>query len=126
MIAMLYQPDTELLFPIRLIPTLRNLRGPEWANLIDYLAQHDETHPDILALALVMIRVNNCLACHADSYRALRGCTICTHQILIRYRGTDEQLIAMWEEARQEIRVWLTEHPTVLKKHPPTALVAQT
>ena len=36
-------PKAELLFPPRLIPVLKNLRGPEWAALVDRVMQLPET-----------------------------------------------------------------------------------
>lgn len=101
---MLHQPDTDLLFPPRVIASLRNLRGPEWQQLIDHLGQFtDETHPDILAFSLMMIRHNSCLTCQPHSYRAMRGCTTCAHQLVLRFKGTDLELVKRWEEARDEI-----------------------
>jgi hypothetical protein len=47
------------------------------------------------------------LTCHADSYRAMRGCTMCARQTVSRFKGTDEDLIAQWEAARVEIVRWI-------------------
>ena len=35
----MYQSDTEMLFPSRVIPTLKNLRGAAWRNLVEKVAQ---------------------------------------------------------------------------------------
>lgn len=108
---MLHQSDTDVLFPPRLIPSLRNLRGPEWCELIDKLSQHsDEKHPDILAFSLMMVRHNSCLSCHPHSFRAMRGCTTCAQQMIHRYKGSDRELVKRWEDARQEILNWLEEN----------------
>jgi hypothetical protein len=105
---MLYQPDTDVLFPARIIPTLRHLRGPQWANLIDYLCQlEDETHLDILAFSYMMIQITSCITCHADSFRALRGCTNCAQQTISRYKGSDSDLIELWQKTRLEVQNWL-------------------
>lgn len=124
---MMYQPDTEILFPTRIIPAMRHMRGAEWRQLIDYLCRHeDESHPDILAFSLVMIRLASCISCHADSYRALRGCTACSLQVVNRYKGTDRQLIAMWQEARLEVNEWLAKNPSYQHRHqPPPAVAAE-
>ncbi len=107
---MLHQSDTDVLFPPRVIPTLRNLRGPEWRRLIDHLSRlTDESHPDILAFSLMMIRQNSCLTCHAHSFRAMRGCTFCTHQMTRRFKGSDSELVEQWETARHEIGRWLPD-----------------
>ena len=34
----MYQSDTEMLFPTRVIPSLKNLRGPAWKSLVEQAA----------------------------------------------------------------------------------------
>ncbi len=104
---MLYQSDAEVLFPARVIPLLRDLRGTEWCDLIDRVVLAGESHPDTLAFALMMIRMDGCMTCHADSYRAMRGCSICARQAVARFKGTDRELLALWNSARTEIDLWL-------------------
>ena len=53
---------------------------------------------------LLMIRINGCMACETDSYRAMRGCTACAHQTLRRYKGDDDELIGIYEQALADIR----------------------
>lgn len=100
---MLYQSDAEMLFPARVIPSLRALRGEDWCHFIDRVASLPEQTPDVLAFLLMMIRLNSCMTCHADSYRAMKGCTLCAQQMISRFRGTDQDLIARWEAARADI-----------------------
>ncbi len=104
---MLYQPDAEMLFPARVIPSLRALRGENWCHLVDQVATQPETAPDVLAFSLMMIRLNNCMTCHADSYRAMRGCTLCAQQMITRFKGTDDDLISRWQAARADIVAYL-------------------
>lgn len=92
----------ELLFTPRLIPRLRNLRGEEWANLIDSLATLPETHPDALAFAMMMIHLGSCLTCEMDNYRAQRGCALCAQQTIIGFKGSDKQLVKRYEATRQQ------------------------
>ncbi len=89
---MTFNPRTELLFPPRLIPDLKDLRGEEWRELVEYVASLPETHPDTLAFCLMMIRLNACLNCVSGSYRFMRGCELCAQQTIARYQGTDEEL----------------------------------
>lgn len=103
---MLYQSDTEMLFPPRVIPALAGLRGPDWRALTERLAVLPQHDPDILAFTLMMIRLAGCMTCHPDSYRAMRGCTLCAQQAISRFKGTDQELIAHWQQARQEIEHW--------------------
>jgi len=97
-------PKAELLFPPRLIPSLRDLRGPEWAALVERVTRLPETEPDSLAFSLMMIRLNGCLPCETDSYRAMRGCVMCTLQTLRRFKEPDETLLRLYEEARRDMR----------------------
>jgi len=68
----MYQTDTEMLFPTRVIPALKTLRGPAWKQLVETVAAVPDGHEATLAFGLVMIRLNGCLTCHSDSYRAMR------------------------------------------------------
>ena len=38
-------PKAELLFPPRLMPSLRGLRGPDWAALVERVMKLPETEP---------------------------------------------------------------------------------
>ncbi|MBN1287557.1 MAG: hypothetical protein JXB47_19305 [Anaerolineae bacterium] len=104
---MLYQSDAEVLFPARVIPLLRDLRGGVWCELIDKVIEAGDSHPDTLAFGLMMIRLDGCMTCHADSYRAMRGCSICARQAVARFKGSDHELVLLWERARAEIDLWL-------------------
>ncbi len=93
----------ELLFTPHLIAQLRNLRGEEWARLIDSLAVLPETHPDPLAFSVMMIQLGGCLSCEMDSYRAQRGCVVCSRHTIVSFKGSDKQLLARYEAARKTI-----------------------
>jgi hypothetical protein len=103
----LYQEDSELLFPARVVASLRHTRGNAWRVLVERVMQCQETDPDLLAFSLLMIRLDGCMTCHADSYRAMRGCTLCAQQTISRFRGTDEDLVNLWEAARGDVVRWL-------------------
>lgn len=105
-VTVLYQNDTEMLFPPRVIAALSRLRGPQWQALVNHVTGLSEDHPDVLGFMLMMVRLDGCLTCHADSYRALRGCTICAQQAVARFKGSDRELVSLWETARQDILNW--------------------
>jgi hypothetical protein len=88
---------------------LRNLRGEEWAKLIDFLSNLPETHPDALAFSMMMIDLGSCLTCQMDSYRAQRGCTLCARHTITSFKGSDKQLIRRFEQSRQKMALRLTE-----------------
>ena len=100
----------DLLFTPKLIPQLRNLRGEEWANLIDSLADLPDTHPDALAFAMTMIKLGGCLNCEMDSYRAQRGCATCAQQTIFSFKGSDQQLIKLFEQTRKSMQPQLAEY----------------
>lgn len=102
----MYQNDAEVLFPVRVIHKLRHLRGAQWQELVERMTQLPETHPDVLGFSLMMIRLDGCLTCHADSYRAMRGCTLCAQQAIARFKGSDADLLDQWAAARDEILQW--------------------
>ncbi len=100
---MAVNPRTELLFPPHLILDLKDLRGEEWRKLVEYVAALPATHADTLAFCLMMIRLNACLGCVSGSYRFMRGCELCAQQTISRFQGTDEELIALFYQAKQDL-----------------------
>ena len=100
-------PKAELIFPPRLISSLRDLRGPDWAALVDRVAKLAETDPESLAFTMMMIRLDGCLSCETDSFRAMRGCLACTHQVLHRYKGPDTDLVKRYQRCHDEVRTHL-------------------
>ena len=100
---MTFHQRTELLFPPRLIRDLRDLRGDVWRDLVDEILPLEETHPDMLAFCLMMIRLNSCLNCVSGSYRFMRGCELCSLQTISRFQGTDEELVQLHQQAREDL-----------------------
>ncbi len=96
--------ENALLFPRTAIPALRGLRGTSWDALIDRVASLPDFHEETLAFMLMMIRLNGCLACETDSFRAMRGCNLCAVQTLRRFRGPDEELMSFYADALREVR----------------------
>ena len=103
----MFNPDTELLFPPRLIPALRDVRGQSWQALVDRVKLNEGVDLDRLALVLLMVRLAGCASCHSDSLKAMRGCTQCSLQTLRRFRGSDEDLLNNFTLARQEVERYL-------------------
>ena len=99
----------QLMFPHHVIPALRNLRGPEWQTLVDQVLSVPEGHETSLAFVLMMIRLNGCMACETDSYRAMRGCDACAIQTLRRYKGPDQELLRAYQQALEDVRRYLAK-----------------
>ncbi len=99
----MYNEDTEMLFPPRVIPTLRDLRGDGWRDLVDHIVPLEATDLDRLAFVLLMIRLGGCSNCQSDSFRAMRGCTQCAQQTVRRFRGGEGDLLKSFNEARSDV-----------------------
>lgn len=98
------QTKAELLFPAHLIPSLRELRGPEWQDLVDRVTQLPETDPDSLAFVLMMIELDGCMKCNSNNFKFLRGCFLCATQMVQSFKGTDEELLDMYGKAQIQIK----------------------
>ncbi len=114
----MYHPKAELLFPSYLIPELRELRGPSWTQLVDRVLAVDEAHPFNLAFMLMMVELGSCLQCHSESYKFLQGCKICSARTVRCYKGTDEDLLELFEQALSRIE---RELPTIAHLFPDVA-----
>jgi len=96
-------PDTDLLFPMRVIPSLVDLRNLPWQKLVVEICDKPDEDIDKIAFSALLMKVAGCLGCAADSYRALKGCTQCARLVIKRYKGTDEELIKMYDDSRNEV-----------------------
>ena len=100
----MYNSDTELIFPSRIIPGLRSMRGEKWQQLIDAVTEKAPESIEYTAFVLLMARMNGCVSCNVDSYRAMHGCTQCARQSVRRFRGEDQELVAQFEQACLEVK----------------------
>lgn len=94
---------TDFIFPPRIIPELRNLRGDKWSNLIEQLVRSKPESPPRIAFVLMMVRLAGCTTCQADSFKAIRGCNLCAVQTIKRFKGDDEDLLQQVRDAEQEV-----------------------
>lgn len=101
------QSTTEFLFPPRLIPELYDLRGKEWRELIEIISKKEPKSIERIGFELFIVRLNNCVTCHIDSYRSLHGCLRCARQTISRYRGSDQDLIDIYKNAIIEVETYL-------------------
>ena len=92
---------------MRVAPKLREARGRAWRKLVDRVCEEPEASLPHLGFTLLFVRLSGCLTCHADSYRAMRGCTACSIHAIRRFRGDDDDLIAQYERAMEEVEEYL-------------------
>lgn len=102
-------PRSEILFPHRCVVALKNMRGPEWQQLVNRIAGLPDTHEDSLAFALMMIRLSGCLNCDLDSYKASLGCCTCAKRAINAFKGSDKLLLRKFEEAKADLAEYLAE-----------------
>jgi hypothetical protein len=93
----------DLLFPPRAIPELRDLRDTPWQELVDHVLIQEVNSIDRIAFVLLMVRIGGCASCHADSFRAMRGCLHCSTQSVRRYRGEDNEMVEQFNSARNDV-----------------------
>ena len=101
-------PKAEIIFPPKLIPHLRDLRGDEWRVLVDRVTPLSEMDPASLAFSLLLIRLDGCLKCYAGSYKFMRGCQLCAVQTITQYKGSDSQLLKEYQRAQVDIDDYLS------------------
>lgn len=105
----MFNSDTELLFPLRVIPSLGDIRGQEWQNLIEDLSAEDSETADKIAFTAMVVKLAGCAACNADSFRAMRGCTQCSHLTIKRYKGTDKDLLQIYQDCQKDVKAYLSK-----------------
>ncbi len=96
-------PDSEILFPPRCIPQLRDLRGSKWQRVVDRASFLPHNHPEVLAFGLMMIKLGSCLTCDLDSYRASLGCCTCARRTITGFKGDDDELYEVYNKALAEV-----------------------
>ena len=96
---------TELVFAHWAVPSVKDLRGDRWNDLVTHVAALPPTDPDALAFALMMIQLNGCLRCDARIYRERGGCGKCARHILGNLcKESEAHLMARYEAAQERIR----------------------
>lgn len=105
----MFNSDTELFFPIRVIPTLAGVRGKDWDELIERLGSAQATELEQIAFTDLVVHLAGCSGCDADSFRAMRGCTQCARLVVRRFKGSDQDLLDQYEQCKTEIGDFLTK-----------------
>lgn len=116
--------ENELLFPPYVIPHLARARGEGWRSLVERVIALPADHPEALALSLTMIRLDGCLSCETDSYRAMRGCAACALQTLHRFKGTDQDLLQRFQKSLHDVQAYLSTHSVPAPVEAPERAVA--
>jgi len=99
----------DMLFPSRAIEPLRKLRSDRWEYLINDLLELEPMSLDRIAFVLFMVRIGGCTTCQSDSFRAMRGCILCSSNTIKRYKGNDQNLIDLLNEAKKDVTKFIKE-----------------
>lgn len=105
----MYNSDTELMFPLRVVPLLAGQRGEKWKAIVDQVTAQSATDIEQSAFTLMMVRLGGCQGCSVDSFRGMRGCTACAKQTVKRYRGSDSDLETQFVQAQKDIEQHLAK-----------------
>ena len=103
----MYNPDTDLIFPPRAIHSLAEDRSRVWRKLVAAVETAGPESVDQTAFILIMARMSSCATCNSDSFRALNGCIICARQSLKRYKGSDSDLVKLFQAAKDEVERYM-------------------
>lgn len=104
---------SEFLFAHSAVSALKDLRGPRWRDLVTKIAPRESTDPDALAFALMMVRLNGCVACDFKRYRERGGCANCSRFVLTTLNKEAEPgLLTRFRESQKEIAKNLKSLPT--------------
>ena len=106
----MYNSDTDLMFPPRVIPLLKGLRGDIWKKLVEEIELPETSLAIKAAFTLMMVRLGGCQGCSVDSFRGMRGCTICAKQTIRRFRGADQDLVNQYQQAQSEVEKYLENY----------------
>jgi len=106
----MYNSDTDLMFPPRVIPHLKKLRGVDWNKLVLEIESSENALVERTGFTLMMVRLGGCQGCSIDSFRGMRGCTACAKQTIRRFRGTDQDLINLYRQSCAEVEKFLESH----------------
>jgi hypothetical protein len=101
--------NIDLLFPSRAIESLFNLRGEKWDRLIEEVVEKAPMDLVKIAFVLFMVRLGGCTTCQSDSFRAMRGCVTCSTTSVKRFKGSDQNLIDLYDEAKNDVINYMKE-----------------
>jgi hypothetical protein len=96
-------------FPSRTIEGLQDLRGEKWEELVKHVVKLEPGDPARIAFVYMMVKISGCTTCQSDSYRAMRGCGLCSSTTIKRFKGSDQSLIDLYNDAKKDVVKYINE-----------------
>jgi hypothetical protein len=94
---------SELLFPHRYVSALCDVRGGDWKELVDRIRGLPEDEEESIAFCFLLVEMSGCLRCDMNSYKASLGCRQCACRAIASFKGSDEELVACFVDARDRV-----------------------
>lgn len=110
-------PDTDLIFPLRVLPSIADAHDAEWKALVDFTVSAAADEVDRLSVVLTMARLSGCVSCNSDSFRAMRGCTQCALQTIRRQHMSGVDLRKQVTQNRKEVESYLKNRSSLYMKN---------
>lgn len=95
--------DTQMMFPAEFILQLADLRGSRWSEFVSEIEQSGHCSIEKIAFVYMIVRLSGCSTCTMDAFRAMKGCILCARHTIKRYKGSDEELIELFEHAKLDV-----------------------
>jgi len=108
-------PRSQILFPYSCIRQLRDLQDGQWSELVDRVADQEESSEEGLAFALMMIDLCSCESCDQGSYKASLGCDICSQRVVMGVKNS-KALMKRYDKALETIRQYFAEKQEISEK----------
>lgn len=111
-------PDTELVFPLRVIPLLVNMHDKDWKDLVDFVHSNEVGSINQLGFVLMMVKLAGCSSCNSDFF------VPCGAALNVRFKQYGGSIFPVWNYViylnKIELK-WIIIYPsknqTVHKEH---------
>jgi formylmethanofuran dehydrogenase subunit E len=78
--------------------------------MVEQVEKSGDLSPERIGFVLLMVKINGCTSCNADSFRAMQGCTQCSKQAIRRLKEPDKTLVKLFNSSKQEVVAFLAEN----------------
>jgi hypothetical protein len=90
-------------FPASSINLLRAQQGRRWAKLVDHVQTLPVSDPEVIAFSLTLRRLRR-RSQLSDKVCRETWCVHCASEILAHYRGSEQELLQMYQQNLAEVK----------------------